>query len=144
MTTTTPTRCVSCNGDISEYEDGSTLCVWCEEQDDLVEHSDDYAMQRLTQPDWCNAPQPGNWRNACMRAPGHDGDHAVRKVYRLDEAWTWPAHGGSRVSYGPADRFHDLWDLRTCGRCGEKHDEPLCADEAAGATAMQMAVLTGS
>lgn len=73
-------------------------------------------LQRLTQPDWCNAPQPANWRNACMRSPEHDGDHAVRKVYRWDEAWFWPADDGYPVSYCAADRFPDLWDVATSGQ----------------------------
>lgn len=79
----------------------------------MTEHSGESqpVLQRLTQPDWCNAPQPGNWHNACMRTPGHDGEHAVRKVYRLDEAWYWP-DSFYPVKYGPADRFSDLWDLR--------------------------------
>lgn len=64
--------------------------------------------QRLTQPDWCNAPQPGNFKNACMRAPGHDMEHACRKSYRLDEAWIW-RQDGYPVSYGMAARFPDLW-----------------------------------
>ena len=63
---------------------------------------------RLTQDDWCNAPQPGNWRNACMRSPEHDGAHAVRKSYRLGEAFAWdgesyPVHSVS------AEPFPDLW-----------------------------------
>jgi len=30
MSKHTPTRCAKCNGDISEYKLGSTLCAWCE------------------------------------------------------------------------------------------------------------------
>lgn len=66
------------------------------------------ALQRLTQPDWCNAPQPGNWKNACMRAPGHDGSHAVRKSYRLQEAFTWTGDGYPVLSVYAAP-FSDLW-----------------------------------
>lgn len=62
---------------------------------------------RLTQPDWCNAPQPGNWRNACMRSPNHLGDHAVRLSYRLHEALTWPR--GYPVRRSAASAFPDLW-----------------------------------
>lgn len=67
-------------------------------------------LPRLTQTDWCNAPQPGNWANACMRNPGHNGDHAVRKSYRPDEAWFWVS-GASGVAYKQADFFPDLWDV---------------------------------
>lgn len=67
------------------------------------------SLERLTQPDWCNAPQPGNWRNACMRQPGHDGNHAVRKDYRYDEAWHWSGDNGP-VGWGSAIHFPDLWD----------------------------------
>lgn len=66
-------------------------------------------LQRLTQPDWCNAPQPGNWSTACMRPRGHDGIHAARKAYRPDEAWCWP--GSYPVSAAAADRFPDLWQV---------------------------------
>lgn len=64
--------------------------------------------RRLTQDDWCNDPQPWNWRNACMRQPGHDGAHAVRKHYRLDECWHWPGQRGP-VGSTFAYRFGDLW-----------------------------------
>ena len=70
--------------------------------------------ERLTQPDWCNAPQPGNWANACMRQPGHEGDHAVRKSHRFDEAWFWPEHGLYPVGYRRADAYPDLW--QPCGQ----------------------------
>jgi len=62
---------------------------------------------RLTQPDWCNHPQPGNWRNACMRAPNHEGDHAVRKHYLPNECWAWPDLYPVRST--SAVHFPDLW-----------------------------------
>lgn len=65
-------------------------------------------LQRLTQPDWCNDPQPYNWHNACMRPPGHAGEHAVRKSYRRDEAFSWES---GRVHSVAASHFPDLWDL---------------------------------
>jgi hypothetical protein len=68
-------------------------------------------LERLTQPDWCNDPQPWNRNHACMRRPGHDGDHAVRKVYDLDFCLTWPSERGP-VRSRPASVFDDLWDLR--------------------------------
>lgn len=77
-------------------------------------------LQRLTQPDWCNAPQPSNWRNACMRLPGHSGPHAVRKNYQPDAAWTWEDDGP--VSWVRADRFDDLWDI------SDPYDRMLAVD----------------
>lgn len=66
-----------------------------------------HEFQRLTQPDWCNAPQPGNWKNACMRPPGHEGEHAVRKWYDYDECFAWPDSWPVRSTY--AYKFPDLW-----------------------------------
>lgn len=77
--------------------------------------------QRLTQPDWCNAPQPGNWRNACMRLPDHTGHHAVRKSYRPDEAWFW-SEGDSGARWRFARDFDDLWDV------GDPYDRMLAVD----------------
>lgn len=94
-------------------------------------------LQRLTQPDWCNAPQPGNWQNACMRSPGHDGSHAVRKSYRLHEAMVWDADSYP-VRSTTAEKFADLWspdyeltgvlvaeeDVRTTARSLGSHQRP--------------------
>lgn len=65
-------------------------------------------LQRLTQPDWCNEPQPHNWSNACMRLPDHTGPHAVRKSYRPDEAFQWGENW--LVLSVRSARFDDLWD----------------------------------
>lgn len=70
-------------------------------------HEQYFLDRRMTQPDWCNEFQPSNWQNACMRAPGHEGAHAVRKHYRLHEAWTWD--NDNVVHYAPAFHFDDLW-----------------------------------
>jgi hypothetical protein len=64
-------------------------------------------VRRRTSFAWCNAPQPGNWQNACQRLPGHEGDHAVRKSYRASEAFAWP--DGYPVRSCSADHFPDLW-----------------------------------
>lgn len=80
----------------------------------MTDPVDPYARRRLIQPDWCNAPQPSNWKNACMRDPGHDGDHAVRKDYRLYEALSWDAN--EVVDSVPAHYFNDLW----CPDCDGK------------------------
>lgn len=77
----------------------------------MSERTETAIMERLTQPDWCNDPQPWNWNHACMRRPGHEGDHAVRKVYDLDFCLTWPSEHGP-VRSRPASAFDDLWDLR--------------------------------
>lgn len=76
--------------------------------------------QRLTQPDWCNAPQPHNWHNACMRLPDHAGEHACRKSYAPDEAWYWDHEGVTRWTY--ADAWDDLWDV------GDPYDRMLAVD----------------
>lgn len=69
----------------------------------------DSPLQRLTQPDWCNAPQPNNWANACMRLPDHTGNHAHRKHYRPSEAFVW--NHTRIVTSLPSARFQDLWDV---------------------------------
>jgi len=65
-------------------------------------------VERLTQPDWCNSPQPHNWSNACMRQPAHQGDHATLKVYRLDECLAWGS--GAPVRDAPTNEFPDIWN----------------------------------
>jgi hypothetical protein len=46
----------------------------------------------------CNEPQPWNWRDVCVRKPGHDGDHHAppRRGYVL----AWPGPDGPVRSTG--------------------------------------------